>query len=404
MELSGRWAPDEDFFSACGPFRLGILEGSRGRLDLETGHSAMIGGRRLEFCSVPGDILEMPSMPRFPAMPSLSETDPSSTEVLPIFGFLPIMKRARWGGRRLGARLGKRIGPEVDYAESWELADLGPQQTTVVDGPYADWTLERLTQFRGEQLFGPDWNGSRFPLLVKFLDAADRLSVQVHPDDAAAARINPQWCGKTEAWVVLETEPGSRLYVGLKEGVTREDLRQHLAEGTVAECLHDFEPTPGDCVLVPAGTVHAIGEGILLAEIQQPSDITYRLFDWNRLDVDGRPRPLQVEEALRTLHLGGPVNPTRPRRIAAIRHRAEHLVSSPYFDMVRRTGPGIWVPDDDGQCHVVLVLNGQANLRYGSETESLSIGSTRLLPARRAASEWTLGEETILLDVTPVLR
>lgn len=351
----------------------------------------------------------MPSSPHFSATLNLSEADHNSSEVLPILGFEPLLKRARWGGRHLGDRLGKRIGPEVDYAESWELADLGPQQTTVLDGPYADWTLERLTQFRGELLLGSDWSGSRFPLLVKFLDAADRLSVQVHPDDAAAARINPQecgktGCGKTEAWVILEAEPGSRLYVGLHEGVTREDLRRHLAEGTVADCLHEFEPAPGDCVLVPAGTVHAIGEGILLAEIQQPSDITYRLFDWNRLDSDSRPRPLQVEEALRSLRLDGPVNPSRPRQIAAIRHRAEHLVSSPYFKMVRRTGPGIWVPDDDGQCHVVLVLNGRVDLRYGSESESLSIGSTRLLPARRAASEWTLGEGTILLDVTPVLR
>lgn len=346
----------------------------------------------------------MPSTPHFPATLNLSEMDHRSTEVLPILSFEPLVKRARWGGRRLGERLGKRIGSKTDYAESWELADLGTQQTTVTDGPYADWTLERLTQFRGDLLLGLDWSGSRFPLLVKFLDAADRLSVQVHPDDATAALVNPQWCGKTEAWVILEAEPGSRLYVGLKDGVTREDLRRHLAEGTIAECLHEFEPTPGDCVLVPAGTVHAIGEGILLAEIQQPSDITYRLFDWNRLDSDSRPRPLQVEEALRSLRLDGPVNPSRPRQLAAIRHRAEHLVSSPYFDMVRRTGPGIWAPDDDGQCHVVLVFNGQANLRYESETESLAIGSTRLLPARRASSEWALGEETILLDVTPVLR
>jgi mannose-6-phosphate isomerase len=346
----------------------------------------------------------MPSLPHFPGTLNLTETDHASTEVLPILSFEPIVKRARWGGRRLGERLGKRIGSETDYAESWELADLGPQQTSVLDGPYADWTLERLTQFRGDLLLGPDWSGSRFPLLVKFLDAADRLSVQVHPDDAAAARVNPQWCGKTEAWVILEAEPGSRLYVGLNDGVTREDLQRHLAEGTVADCLHEFETVPGDCVLVPAGTVHAIGEGILLAEIQQPSDITYRLFDWNRLDSDSRPRPLQIDEALRSLRFDGPVNPTRPRQLAAIRHRAEHLVSSPYFDMVRRKGPGIWVPDDDGQCHVVLVLNGRADLRYGSETESLAIGATRLLPARRAASEWTLSEGTILLDVTPVLR
>ncbi|HEX6984196.1 MAG TPA: type I phosphomannose isomerase catalytic subunit, partial [Planctomycetaceae bacterium] len=169
--------------------------------------------------------------------------------------FQPILKRIRWGGRRL-ERLGKALGEGNDYAESWELADHGDDQSVVLGGEYAGWTLRRLVQERNRELFGRHAGTMQFPLLVKFLDANDRLSVQVHPNDDQAKRYAANANGKTEAWVIVDAEPGSRLYVGLKEGVTPERLRQAAADGTMEGLLHSFEVSPGECVFVPAGTVH----------------------------------------------------------------------------------------------------------------------------------------------------
>ncbi|MBS0265706.1 MAG: class I mannose-6-phosphate isomerase, partial [Planctomycetes bacterium] len=212
--------------------------------------------------------------------------------------FTPLLKRIRWGGRRLGELLGKALGNESDYAESWEICDHGVDQSRVASGPFAGLTLQELVQQQGHQLFGPGCIETQFPLLIKFLDANDRLSVQVHPNDEQAHAFLPWERGKTEAWVILSADPGSCVYAGLKSGVTRESLMQALQAGSVEECLHKLPVAPGDCIFVPAGTVHAIGEGIVLAEVQQSSNLTFRLFDWNRLGQDGRPRQLHIEESL----------------------------------------------------------------------------------------------------------
>src|SRR5262249_19325002 len=149
-----------------------------------------------------------------------------------------------------------------------------------------------------------------FPWLVKYLDARDWLSVQVHPDDEAVRRLWPGEGGKTEAWFVLAAAPESKIYAGLLPGVDEPALRKALATGTVADCLHQFRPRPGDCLFLPAGTVHAVGGGVLLAEVQQTSDATFRLFDWNRVDAQGRPRSLHVEQALACINWRqGPVLP-----------------------------------------------------------------------------------------------
>ena len=188
--------------------------------------------------------------------------------------------------------LGKPIGPGDDYAESWEVADHGADQSIVDFGPLAGTTLGELVLGRGDELVGPKgtvpYPQARFPLLVKFLDAKQVLSVQVHPNDEQAAKQTPPDLGKTEAWVMLATEPGSKIYAGLRPGVDRAQLEAAIRDGTCERLLHSFEPKPGDCVFIPAGTVHAIGQGLLVAEIQQSSDTTFRLFDWNRTGADGR--------------------------------------------------------------------------------------------------------------------
>jgi mannose-6-phosphate isomerase len=209
--------------------------------------------------------------------------------------FQPIFRRYLWGGRRLGTMLGKPIGPGDDYAESWEIVDHGVDQSVVRAGPLAGAALGQLVREQGAALLGRHAPQRGFPLLMKLLDCNRTLSVQVHPNDEQGARLTPPDRGKTEAWVVLAADEGSVIYAGLKSGVTRDDLAASLEHGTCAELLHAFAPRVGDCVFIPAGTVHALGAGLVIAEIQQASDTTFRLFDWNRVDAEGKPRPLHIE-------------------------------------------------------------------------------------------------------------
>jgi hypothetical protein len=229
--------------------------------------------------------------------------------MLPPLLFTPLYRRYIWGGRRFAAAFGRPLPPGDDYAESWELVDRAADQSLVRAGPLAGMSLGRIVRERGSDLFGHP-PPAAFPLLFKFLDANRVLSVQVHPDDERAARLEPPDRGKTEAWYVVAAEPESRIYAGLREGVGREELAAAIRAGTCEAVLHAFEPSPGDCVFIPAGTVHAIGAGLLVAEIQQSSDVTYRLFDWNRTGPDGRPAV-----ACRGGSRGGhPYRAGRPRR------------------------------------------------------------------------------------------
>lgn len=326
--------------------------------------------------------------------------------------FHPILKRIRWGGRRLGEALGKPLGDGDDYAESWEVADHGSDQSVVACGPFAGWTLSRLVRERGRELLGrraPDGSGAaQFPLLVKLLDAQDRLSVQVHPGDELAKRCDPAENGKTEAWLILDAAPGSLIYAGLKPGTTAQLLREHLAAGTVAECLHSFPARAGDCVFIPAGTVHAIGEGILMAEVQQQSDLTFRLFDWGRLDRDGRPRPLHVEESLSAIDFSrGPAGPVRPEVLAEeLGCRSERLVSCSYFELRRHTLSWPQPVSHPGECSILLGIAGVGELHWngsaaggGNDSQSLRPGQTVLIPASAPEVRIEPRGEVALLEV-----
>jgi mannose-6-phosphate isomerase len=236
----------------------------------------------------------------------------------------------------------------------------------------------------------------RFPLLFKFLDCKKRLSVQVHPNDAQAAQLKPPKLGKTEAWVILEAEPGSVIYAGLKRGVDRAALEGELARGTCEQCLHCFKPKKGDCVFLPAGTVHALGEGLLVAEMQQASDVTYRLFDWNRVGPDGRPRELHVREALDVIdYQRGPVHPQTPQ--ATDQSHVSRLVACDkfildrwHFDSPQRAG-------GDDRCCFVAVLEGQVQVSRDSSRQPLNKGDTMLLPACLGAVELVPQGWTVLL-------
>ena len=223
--------------------------------------------------------------------------------------FAPIYRRYIWGGRRFASTLGRELPPGDDYAESWELVDRGADQSVVAAGPLVGSTLGDLVRTRGEEIVGRHAPLPAFPLLFKFLDASHDLSVQVHPDDARAGRLTPPDRGKTEAWYVIDAAPGSRIYAGLRAGTTRDTLAAALRAGRCGDVLHSFEPRSGDCIFIPAGTVHAIGAGLMVAEIQQSSDITYRLHDWNRVGPDGKPRAMHVEAGLEAVTHFKPVSP-----------------------------------------------------------------------------------------------
>ncbi len=310
--------------------------------------------------------------------------------------FEPILRRYIWGGRRLGDELGKPLGDGDDYAESWEICDHGEDQSRVAVGPLAGTTLAELVSAHGDELLGKHHPRPRFPLLIKFLDAQRTLSVQVHPNDEQAAQLDPPDYGKTEAWVVLGAHEGAKIYSGLKRGFDRQALTRELNRGTCELCLHQFEPRPGDCVFIPAGTVHALGEGLLIYEIQQSSDTTFRLFDWNRLGADGKPRPLHIEQALEVIDFDrGGVSPVEP--IAEDHEGVEMLVRSDKFVLRRWTITSPQLLSTDRRCHLVSVVEGELEVEGDPCGEPLRRGSTILVPAALNSVRMTPRGKTVVL-------
>lgn len=319
--------------------------------------------------------------------PSVIQDFPTITsQVLAPIRFEPILKRLIWGGRRLGTVLGKPIGEGDDYAESWEVADHRQGQSLVASGPLAGQSLNELVRTRGEELLGPaivQRYRDQFPLLVKFIDARQSLSVQVHPDDEQGRRLAND-NGKTETWVVLHAEPGSLIYSGLRSGVNRQMFSEALESGEVEPLLHRFEAQPGDSILIPAGTVHAIGAGVLLAEVQQMSDATFRVFDWNRVGNDGKPRPLHIAEALESIDFNrGPVDPLTPQALPFASGTREALASCPYFalERLRLTASATVGADDRSRMTLLIGLQGRAEITYQGNFYPLERGDTLLLPA-----------------------
>jgi mannose-6-phosphate isomerase len=299
--------------------------------------------------------------------------------------FVPFLRPMVWGGRRLAA-LGKPLPTAEPYGESWEVSDHALHRSAVASGPLAGRTLRQLLESDPDALLGPGAAaGTPFPWLVKLLDAHDWLSVQVHPDERAVRALWPKEGSKTEAWFILDAAPGSRVYAGLRPGVGPAELLAAVRAGVVTECLHSFEPRPGDCLFLRAGTVHAVGGGVLMAEVQQTSDATYRLFDWNRKDARGQSRELHLADSLACIDWQrGPAEPVRAEGFGAPRRGRQALVKCPYFtlDYLQEAEP--FRCGGAGRLQAAVVLSGRGRWADGEEVRA---GQTWVLPAALPAVE-----------------
>jgi len=299
--------------------------------------------------------------------------------------FEPIFKSMLWGGRRLPEFLGRPAPHPDPVGEAWVLSDVDGNLSAVADGPLAGRSLrELIAEYPGHIFGGAAPTDGRFPLLLKFIDARQELSVQVHPTDEQAVKLHgPDRRGKTEAWVILDACPEtSRIYAGFRDGVTGNAFRAAMESKTTPATLHSFAPRPGDCVFLRAGTVHAIGANTLLFEVQQTSDITYRLYDWDRVDAKtGKPRELHVEHGLTCSDFAaGPCHPVTPAANDRP-HRSERLVDCEYFALHRHGHHDTFVVGADGHCRVVVGIEGRGHIDWNGHRYPVRPGSVVMLPA-----------------------
>jgi mannose-6-phosphate isomerase len=244
--------------------------------------------------------------------------------------FEPIYQERVWGGRSLENYLGRKLPGTTPIGESWELVDRPEAQSVVSEGPEKGKTLRTIIEEKSADIMGPSWSKDRaFPILVKWLDCRDRLSVQVHPPASVAAQLGGE--PKTENWYFGKTDAGAAVYAGLKAGVTKESFEKAISSGTVAQCLERLPVQAGDSLLIHSGTMHAIDAGNLILEIQQNSDTTYRVYDWGRIGLDGKPRTLHVRESLESLA----ANTSPAPRLLRSEKPSEILVRSREFTLRR---------------------------------------------------------------------
>lgn len=325
--------------------------------------------------------------------------------------FEPLYRSYLWGGRRLASKLGKNLPAEGIWAESWEIVDHPQGQSVVKNGPWQGWTLGRLLSEHREAILGQESlvclegsegrrHVSRFPLLLKYLDCQNVLSVQVHPDDAYGLQMASPDLGKTEAWYIIDAEPGSVLYAGLKPSVSRKDLADAIEAGKTEECLNAIYPQAGDCIFIPAGTVHALGAGLLVAEIQQASDCTFRLYDWNRVDAVGKSRPLHIDQALEVIDFEqAPIERVSARHVP---HRnTQELVDCDKFRLVRFDRPSRYALDLP-TCRIVTVPKGTATIETSHGSIELRAGDSALIPQACAQASLVVGPDTTVLAAEPV--
>jgi mannose-6-phosphate isomerase len=309
--------------------------------------------------------------------------------------FAPILKTMLWGGTQLRPLFQLPGSPEPT-GEAWVLSDVDGSASSIVNGPLAGQTLRQVLAEHPHRILGSArLSNGRFPVLLKFIDARQELSVQVHPTDEQAQARKPGQAGKTEAWYVVQANPAtSRIYAGFRPGVTAADFRLAMAAKTTPDTLHQFVPQVDDCIFLRAGTVHAIGRDTVLFEVQQTSDITYRLYDWDRVDAKtGQPRELHIDDGLACSNFAmGPCHPVTP----IPQGDREQLVACEYFRLHRRRLTAPTTIGSVGTCRMLVCIAGSATLG----DEPLTMGSVVLIPAELGTATVHPAPTATLLEIS----
>lgn len=329
-----------------------------------------------------------------------TRTHTTNTMLYPL-KFKPQFVEKIWGGNKIQSVLGKNTEGIQKVGESWEISGLEGRVSEISNGFLAENDLNEIievymTDLVGEKIF--DEFGLGFPLLIKFIDAAENLSVQVHPDDALAMRrygMN----GKTEMWYVIQADEGAGLYVGFKKGVTKQDYLKAVANGTVEALLEFYPVKPGDAFFIPAGTVHAIGKGVLLTEIQQSSDITYRIFDWNRKDANGLSRELNTAEAEEALNFGTQAKFKIDYCIE--KERTNSVIDCDQFkvNVMTFSQPVEKVYAKIDSFIIYICIDGKVKIQHEGSTETIQKGECVLVPSIATSLQLIPETETKLLEV-----
>lgn len=296
--------------------------------------------------------------------------------------FKPIFMERIWGGNKLKTKYNFNIPEDKKIGELWCISDNRTAVSVVDGGEFEGEKLNVLTKKFYHELYGSDTGYERFPLLIKIIDAQDKLSVQVHPDDDYASKYENGDSGKTEMWYIIDAKPGAKLICGLKEGTTKEEFKKLLKEEKLEDCLKEVEVNPGDVVYIPSGMVHAIGDGILICEIQQNSDLTYRVYDYNRVDASGKKRELHIDKAMDVINFDLKGDKTVPAFEDIEGGKIAQAVKSVYFKVnIIEVNKSVKI-STDGVFNTLTVVEGFGMLKY-DDNNSIMIksGETILIPA-----------------------
>jgi len=300
--------------------------------------------------------------------------------------FKPVYKDYIWGGRGL-ENLGK-ILPAGIVAESWEISSHPDGESKVLNGEYEDMSIHELTKILGKDIVGlalPKKDLEKFPLLIKLIDANDKLSVQVHPRDEYAKVHENGELGKNEMWYIVSAKPGAKIVYGVSKGVTKETFNAAVKANKIETCLNYLEVFKGDTINIPAGMLHAIGEGIIIAEIQQNSNTTYRVFDYNRTDAKGNLRPLHIEKALDVIDFSNcNINSIQKGIRVKLEQNStkDYLLANEYFSVEKYSIDGIIKEQADGsRFYTYTCLKGEGEIVYSGGSVKIAMGESILIPA-----------------------
>ncbi len=315
--------------------------------------------------------------------------------------FHPIFKERVWGGREIEKLFGKKSPTGKCIGESWEISDRPGDESVIANGTFAGKTLRWLMEKFPLELLGDakPANGNRFPILCKILDAREKLSLQVHPPAHKAAELGGE--PKTEMWFIADAAPGAELFVGLKCNLTRKDFEKKISDGSVAECFHRISVRAGDVMFLPSGRVHAIGAGLVIFEIQQNSDTTYRVFDWNRVGLDGKPRELHVKQSLASIDF----NDFEPK-LAEARFVADGKIQKRSLAKDSLFSVEAWELNSSAnallkpkQLQIIAAVTGQIEIKNESANVNLRAGEFCLVPAVLEKTEMVAKADSTLLRI-----